>query len=98
MIGRRALLAGLASLSGSSLALAGVAPPPGQALPIRRAVDIAFGAIKERLPGWREGCEIRVRPSVEGWNVYFEPVPMGPGLDVMVTVRSDGSTEVAPGY
>ena len=65
---------------------------------IQQAVDLAIKALHDRPASWRQGCDIRVRPGKGDWSVNFEPIPMGPGLDVMVIVHSDGSTTVAPGY
>ena len=63
-----------------------------------RALDLAVRALKEQPTKWHKGCDIRVRRGEKDWAVYFEPVPMGPGFDVMVVVRDDGSTTVTPGY
>jgi hypothetical protein len=74
---------------------AGAAPEP---IDIKRAIDIALEALKDRPIQWTNGCNIRVRRGKDDWALYFEPVPMGPGFDVMVIVHADGSTTIAPGY
>lgn len=69
-----------------------------EAIPMKRAIEIALAAVKERLDRWKEGCEISVLPSGSDWSVQLEPTPTGPGLDVLVLVHPDGSTSVYPGF
>ena len=90
-----------AIISRRSNALESAAPPQSKsdtAMDIKRAVDIALDAVKERRVSWTKGCDIRIRRGDGDWRVYLEPIPMGPGLDVMVTVHADGSATIAPGY
>jgi hypothetical protein len=63
-----------------------------------QAIHIALDALGERPASWTKGCDIKVRPGHNDWAVFFEPIPMGPGLDVMVIVHADGSTMIGPGY
>lgn len=88
--------------SGSSAQLAGApAKPFGEAaepLEFPRALDLAMRALGKEPVKWHKGCDIRLRRGEKYWTVIFEPVPMGPGFDVMVVVHDDGSTIVAPGY
>lgn len=72
-------------------------PEHGQ-VDIKRALELGFRALGDRPDRWRDGCNIRIRPGKDDWSIYFEPVPMGPGLDVMVIVHPDGTTTIGPGY
>jgi hypothetical protein len=69
-----------------------------EAIAMKRAVEIALDAVKERLDRWKGGCRISVLPSGSDWSVQLEPRPMGPGLDVLVLVHPDGSTTLYPGF
>lgn len=74
------------------------ATPKPDAMNMKQAVHIALDALGEQPARWTKGCNIQARPGADDWTIFFEPIPMGPGFDVMVIVRSDGSTIVGPGY
>jgi hypothetical protein len=86
------------------VAMGGAYVPPGAAqakperIDMKHALKIALDALKDRPERWTGGCDIRVRRGEDDWALYFEPSPMGPGLDVMVIVHADGSTTIGPGY
>ncbi len=65
---------------------------------VKRAIEIALDAVKDRRQEWSQGCDIRLLKRADDWVMYLAPVAMGPGLDVIVTVHPDGSTIVAPLY
>lgn len=64
---------------------------------MRRAVAIALEMVKDK-PRFKDECDIGVRRNGNEWIVHLSPVPPGPGLDLLVTVRADGSTRAAPLY
>jgi hypothetical protein len=63
-----------------------------------RAVTIALDALGDHRVLQSKRCDIRVRRGKDDWAIYFDPIPMGPGFDVMVLVGDDGSATVGPGY
>lgn len=69
-----------------------------QAIDLKQAVSLAIDALGKQPKQWTQGCNVRVRPGTDDWAIYFEPIPMGPGFDVMVVIHKDGSATVTPGY
>jgi hypothetical protein len=69
-----------------------------RAMDMKDAIGIAIDSVRNNSRRWDAGCEIRARLRGNEWVIYLAPVPTGPGLDVVVTVQSDGTATVGPLY
>jgi hypothetical protein len=99
---RKSLLLAAAAFFGllAALARAKDETPGSKGGPVSlgRAMEVAVRAVGSQSAAWSGGCNIRARPDRTDWLIVFEPIPMGPGLDVMVTVHQDETVTVAPGF